>query len=56
MVEYKLPEETINKILAYLGKQSYEEVAALVVQIQQEAEKVATIEEEEKEEIWQSQK
>jgi len=40
---YKLPEETINKVLAYLGKQPYEQVHILIAEIQQKVEKVDTI-------------
>lgn len=36
---YKLPEETINKVLAYLGKQPYEEVWALIAELRHKAEK-----------------
>jgi hypothetical protein len=40
---YELPEETINKILAYLGKQPYEQVWTLVQEVQQNAKKADNI-------------
>jgi hypothetical protein len=42
-MDYKLPEEIINKVLAYLGKRPYEEVHLLVAEIRTNAEKLDTI-------------